>query len=63
MLCYVCITGAPNRCVYGATKAAVIGLTKAMATDFVSNNIRVNCVCPGMLGLVVRCCVSDHAIF
>ncbi|KAK3096432.1 hypothetical protein FSP39_000054 [Pinctada imbricata] len=39
--------GAPNRCVYGATKAAVIGLTKAMAADFVTDQIRCNCVCPG----------------
>ena len=41
------IKGAPNRCIYGATKAAVIGLTKAVATDFVSQGIRCNAVCPG----------------
>lgn len=41
------IKGAPGRFVYGCTKAAVIGLTKALAVDFVSNKIRVNCVCPG----------------
>ncbi len=41
------IKGAPNRFVYGATKAAVIGMSKAIATDFVSKNIRCNAVCPG----------------
>ncbi|XP_071113060.1 dehydrogenase/reductase SDR family member 6-like [Haliotis cracherodii] len=41
------IKGAPNRFVYGTTKAAVIGLTKAMAADFCSQQIRLNCICPG----------------
>ena len=41
------IIGAPNRFIYTTSKAAVIGLTKAVATDFVTHNIRCNCICPG----------------
>ncbi|XP_027454328.1 3-hydroxybutyrate dehydrogenase type 2 isoform X1 [Zalophus californianus] len=41
------IKGVLNRCVYSATKAAVIGLTKSVATDFIQQGIRCNCVCPG----------------
>lgn len=32
---------------YTTSKAAVIGLTRAMAVDHGSDNIRVNCICPG----------------
>ena len=41
------LKGVPNRFLYGTTKAAVIGLTKAMAADYVTKGIRVNCICPG----------------
>lgn len=34
---------------YGASKAAIIQLTKNFATDYAKDNIRVNCVCPGLV--------------
>lgn len=42
--------GIPNMAAYCASKAAVIGLTKQMAADYSNQGIRVNCVCPGMVG-------------
>jgi NAD(P)-dependent dehydrogenase (short-subunit alcohol dehydrogenase family) len=38
---------APNRLAYAASKAAVVGFTRAVAIDYVKQNIRCNCVCPG----------------
>jgi NAD(P)-dependent dehydrogenase (short-subunit alcohol dehydrogenase family) len=35
--------------VYCAAKAAVIGMTRADAIDYSPSQIRVNCVCPGLI--------------
>jgi len=40
-------TGLPKRACYGASKGAVYALTLAMAADYATERIRVNCVCPG----------------
>jgi 2-keto-3-deoxy-L-fuconate dehydrogenase len=41
------LKGVPNRFIYSASKAAVIGMTRSVATDYVSQGIRCNCLCPG----------------
>jgi NAD(P)-dependent dehydrogenase (short-subunit alcohol dehydrogenase family) len=43
------LVGIPNMAAYCASKAAVIGLSKQMAIDYISQGIRVNCICPGMI--------------
>jgi NAD(P)-dependent dehydrogenase (short-subunit alcohol dehydrogenase family) len=38
-----------DRAAYTTSKGAVLALTRAMAFDYVENNIRVNCLCPGTI--------------
>jgi NAD(P)-dependent dehydrogenase (short-subunit alcohol dehydrogenase family) len=43
----VALKGVKDRGAYTASKGGVWALTKAMAADYISENIRVNCVSPG----------------
>lgn len=41
--------GARNRVAYAASKGAVLAMTRAMGLDHAAENIRVNCICPGIV--------------
>lgn len=43
------IVGSACNVAYAASKAALIGMTKALAVEFASKKIRVNCVAPGFI--------------
>jgi NAD(P)-dependent dehydrogenase (short-subunit alcohol dehydrogenase family) len=41
------IAGQAGRAAYCASKGGMVTLTEAMAMDYASDKIRVNCICPG----------------
>src|SRR5580765_2870455 len=55
--------GARNRVAYSASKGAVMAMTKAMALDHAGENIRVNCICPGIVAteMVARFSLDENA--
>jgi len=43
----VAIKGVKDRITYTASKGAVLSMTRAMAAEYMQDNIRFNCICPG----------------
>jgi NAD(P)-dependent dehydrogenase (short-subunit alcohol dehydrogenase family) len=54
------MVGAADASAYAASKGAVINLTRSMALDFAPYNVRVNCVCPGMMDTEMGDVVVGH---
>lgn len=38
-----------KRPAYSAAKGGIIALTRVLAVDYAKNNVRINCVCPGLV--------------
>lgn len=55
------LVAARNRVAYAASKGAVLAMTRAMALDHAPENIRVNCICPGIVDteMVTRFALSE----
>jgi NAD(P)-dependent dehydrogenase (short-subunit alcohol dehydrogenase family) len=43
------VRGCPNAIAYGTAKAAILHFTRMLARDEADNNIRVNCIAPGII--------------
>ena len=45
------LVGIPGMAAYCAAKGAIVNLTRQMAAEYAKHGIRVNCVCPGTVGV------------
>ena len=56
------LEGFSGQVVYGVSKAGVIQMTRAMAADYATKGIRVNCVCPGVIETPFTAVLNDESL-
>jgi NAD(P)-dependent dehydrogenase (short-subunit alcohol dehydrogenase family) len=56
------IEGGQSQTAYNASKGGVVLLTKSMACDYGPNNVRVNCLCPGMIETPMTAPLQEGAL-
>lgn len=54
--------GGPGASAYATSKGAVMSFTRAMAKELGPSNIRVNCVCPGMIATTFHDTFTKDAV-
>ena len=56
------IEGGQSQTAYNASKGGVVLLTRSMACDYGPNNVRVNCLCPGMIETPMTAPLQDGGL-
>ncbi len=54
------IEGGQSQAAYNAAKGGVVLLTRSMAVDYGHANVRVNCLCPGMIDTPMVAALKDR---